>query len=62
MSFFLTLASSETGHTIRTTTGMPDGAYKTGTMRLREANFPMLKQDSNRNVRQYYTKQVFSTF
>lgn len=40
-------------HTIRTTTGMPDGAYKTETMRLREANFPILKKDSNKNGRQY---------
>lgn len=32
---------------------MPDGAYKTGAMRFREANFPILKQDSNKNVRQY---------
>lgn len=63
-SFFLTLASSETSHTIRTTTVTPEGANKTGTMKFREG--PILNPDSNKNVRQYlqpiFTKQVFSTF
>lgn len=62
MSFFLTtLASSETSHTITMTIAMPDGAYKTVTMRFREANFPTLKQDSDKNVRLYLLPYICQT-